>query len=85
MNGPLAALRLAQPVLRADLRSMIECGALADAHRAPKPYTLEAGIRPHVERNLTALRACETALGERHRNDDDPAWLDDVIDGRLAL
>lgn len=80
------ALRLALPVLRDDLRSLVECGTVRDeTTMRPRPRTLDADTRHLVEASLKAVRACEAALGERIRGDEEPDWIDDVIDGRIEL
>lgn len=83
---PDEALRLALPVLRDDLRSLVECGTVRDeTTMRPRPCTLDADTRHLVETSLKAIRACEAALGERIRGDEEPDWIDDVIDGRIEL
>jgi len=87
----VGALRLALPILRADLRTLVELGA-EDAgglgpnrDRPPLDGSLDDSARPMLTRSLSAIRACEAALGERVPGEDDPAWLNSVIDGRIVL
>lgn len=76
------ALRLALAVIYDDLTACIE-GGMCFGATAPRPGTLEADTRAWFAQLLEAARAVETEIG-RHLTDDLPAWLPDIIDGRIA-
>lgn len=81
------ALRQALPVMRMDLRSIVECEAELD-HRADGGFTpriepLSADGRRIATPPLEAIRAAEAIVGRIP--DGQPAWLDDIIDGRRPL
>lgn len=78
-----SALVLAIREMRKELRWMLEVGGDATAKTCPKMDQLDATERQMIADVLTALRACNNCLG-LPVEDDQPAWLDDVIAGRLV-
>lgn len=82
----LRALTLSRTVLRTELRALVESAGLATAYSPPLKGIMDAAERDHAEELITALRCVNDALeGRTTPNDDHPAWLDDVIHGRLKL
>ncbi|MFB9149562.1 hypothetical protein [Roseovarius ramblicola] len=84
-------------VQRRYLRSLIELGCRGrdgalevNADNPPWPQSLDSSSRPYVAGALTAIREAEEVLrqmggGDGWRDDDSPAWLDQVIDGEIEI
>lgn len=90
--------RLALPVLRDSLRSLIEVscdaedasGALCEfgAGARPRPHSLSCGARETASETLRAIRVIQAALllyDIDVGNDGSPAWLDEVIAGDIEI
>ncbi|WP_320178097.1 hypothetical protein [Roseovarius pacificus] len=94
-DGPTArleaahdALRLALPVMRADLRCMAETSCRSDIgpvneHTPPLPHTMDRQMLAIAESCLSAIRAAQAQVALPP--DDQPAWLDSIIAGTIPL
>lgn len=82
--GAEGALTLALAEMRRELRWMIEAGAGADLHTPPLPGRMDRDEMRMANECLIAIRACRDVLGTMP-DDDHPAWLSEVIDGKLEL
>ena len=93
LAGALSALRAALPVLRARLRDLVELGCLGAATHVnrfvpPQPHSMADCLRADAEACLAAIHETRRALrdaGEIPEPDDQPEWLDRVIDGEIPL
>lgn len=86
------ALRLALEVMRADLRSCIEVSCRAadgfnnvNAKTPPASGTICDSMVGHVVNQLIAIRQVNVILRFPRLNDNQPEWLDRVIDGEIEI
>ena len=79
------ALGMALPLLREDLRQLIECEAAGGFAVAPagQPLRLEELAVGEAARLIRAIREVEALLPRAP--DSAPAWLDEVIDGKRTI
>lgn len=83
-----AALKLALPVMRADLCCMVESCCRSDIgpvndHTPPQPRSMDETMLPYAKACIAAINAANSQV--ETPADGQPEWLDQVIAGRIKL